>query len=736
MSSQQVGFQFQGDVIGGASLVHAATGRLLKALSDGGVDFYAVSATVQLGKTIPIQPSQERGVSRLLASRGSRTGFLAKALSIGWGHSDVAIELARTRAGASALLTVGALVTGSTNYTAAHALSELMILGGCEPDYLPTVDVLKSMVAYLAPFMFDSGFSKIFEHIVSASISACGSLGRYIPDGLISTGEAPEWAGAMKHLISTATHGETAYLRIKQRGAWLAAYATHILCMAVKIRVKEGVVWESAGSRGSVILQLDEFEPQPNRTGSQNDLELVCVAGVACDTLRLGDPQTEEGRKPMEITYALTEALAIELRLDARFSESINAGIRKAMLGLIRQSSRCLLIGTKHTINGHFQSEKLLQDVSQQIGIMETSEEVFDLEAQHLRDNTRIQQMPGGRWLNDATTFQIHDACGFHGDGVGHPQGFGCFCKRVCRLIVGFAATATALMQCVYDPLFLRVSADTINGKRETGWTQAISRVTPYSPTEVAPAEILLHLSQLVHGNDAVHELDGLPLAVSAGHCSIYSRCILNRECYDTAGRTLAIESGRISLKRTMRKMVRTDGRTGPSFISGSSDGTSNTYLPGLSVAPHYAGEDVGINMECSLGENEIWLSCFISSKHLPMHAVDISKCRERLLTCIVPPPCQHGHDKPLIVSKQMGLVVVSTFFTSCSSRSLSPFEGVQFFALAGCSIEQMLQLAYLPREYSCLQGDACLQCAVRFLKYSGSNSLTPEKKAVYIIMT
>src|SRR3954452_13882092 len=146
MAENQVGFSFQADVIGGSSLLHAATGRLLKALSDGGVDFYAVSATVQLGKVIPIQPSQEVAVSRLLASRKGRAGFIAKALSIGWGHSDVAIELARTRAGASALLTIGALATGSTMYTAALGLSELMILNGCEPDYLPTVDSLKSMV--------------------------------------------------------------------------------------------------------------------------------------------------------------------------------------------------------------------------------------------------------------------------------------------------------------------------------------------------------------------------------------------------------------------------------------------------------------------------------------------------------------------------------------------------------------------------------------------------------------
>lgn len=60
----QVGFSIQADVIGGGSLLHAATGRLLKALSDGGIDFYAVAAAVQLGKIIPIQSAHESSVSK------------------------------------------------------------------------------------------------------------------------------------------------------------------------------------------------------------------------------------------------------------------------------------------------------------------------------------------------------------------------------------------------------------------------------------------------------------------------------------------------------------------------------------------------------------------------------------------------------------------------------------------------------------------------------------------------
>ncbi|KAF6834864.1 hypothetical protein CMUS01_06018 [Colletotrichum musicola] len=42
--SNEVGFAFQADVVNLGSLTHMMTGRVLKALSDGGVDTYAVAS--------------------------------------------------------------------------------------------------------------------------------------------------------------------------------------------------------------------------------------------------------------------------------------------------------------------------------------------------------------------------------------------------------------------------------------------------------------------------------------------------------------------------------------------------------------------------------------------------------------------------------------------------------------------------------------------------------------------
>lgn len=134
----------QADIVNIGSLTHLITGRVLKALSDGGVDVYAVAASIWLGKQFKMRSALERTVHSHLASRKGINGFLAKALHIGWGHSEVAVEMSRTRAGTNALLLIGAISAGSSYFEAARCLSELLAISGCEPDHLPNVDVLKS----------------------------------------------------------------------------------------------------------------------------------------------------------------------------------------------------------------------------------------------------------------------------------------------------------------------------------------------------------------------------------------------------------------------------------------------------------------------------------------------------------------------------------------------------------------------------------------------------------------
>lgn len=120
---------------------------------------------LHLGKDIPITQFQESIVARAIQKRSvSRSGILAKALSVGWGYSDMAYEFSRTRAGCATLLLVDALAAGRSTFYAAQALQELLSLNRCAPEVLPSVDALHSTVKYLVPIMEDSGFRAILEN--------------------------------------------------------------------------------------------------------------------------------------------------------------------------------------------------------------------------------------------------------------------------------------------------------------------------------------------------------------------------------------------------------------------------------------------------------------------------------------------------------------------------------------------------------------------------------------------
>ncbi|WYZ36930.1 hypothetical protein EsH8_II_000436 [Colletotrichum jinshuiense] len=256
--SDQVGFSFQADVVNTASMGHVITGRLLKALSDGGVDTYATWSTIQLGKLLTTRSSLQTSVYSHIASKTSYKSVLSKALSIGWGHSAPIADLARSVAGTNAILLIGALSTGSPPFGAAQCLSELMSIYGLEADMVPSVDVLKGLIVYLAPYVQDLGFSKVLQHITilaennirSQAMKGGFKLLESIND-LQKLGGAAAWAGAIKQLIFTSQRGEQHFMVLKMRGSWLPAFASHILGMSVELRFNEQLIWASGGDQGS-----------------------------------------------------------------------------------------------------------------------------------------------------------------------------------------------------------------------------------------------------------------------------------------------------------------------------------------------------------------------------------------------------------------------------------------------------------------------------------------------------
>src|SRR6266516_5574790 len=122
-----------------------------------------------------------------------------------------------------------------------------------------------------------------------------------VPLGLTATGEVSEWARAIKQLVLSSTGDETGYFLVKQRGAWLASYASHILGMAVKLLLRDEVLWESAGSQGCAIFQLVQPGTRTLWKIGTDDLQII------------NEPQTQAGQKSMSLDYLLGESLAMSL---------------------------------------------------------------------------------------------------------------------------------------------------------------------------------------------------------------------------------------------------------------------------------------------------------------------------------------------------------------------------------------------------------------------------------------
>lgn len=258
MSSQStaVGFQFQGDVFGGGSLTWQATGRLFKALSDGGIDPYSVSALVQLGKGVQVSEKLRLSIGHLVRSRSNRSSFISKALWLGWGHTEIAYELAKTQAGLSALALIAAFSAGTSDFEASRSLVALMGEFGCEADMLPSVEALRPAVSFFAPIVRDCGVAEVLGQVkrqceVQMSPSQCS-------DGL-NVGDPHVWANTLKLIFSAYAQGVNLTICAQQRAFWFAAFAARILGMATVVQMSPSgpALWQCAGDGPSLTIYLE-----------------------------------------------------------------------------------------------------------------------------------------------------------------------------------------------------------------------------------------------------------------------------------------------------------------------------------------------------------------------------------------------------------------------------------------------------------------------------------------------
>ncbi|KAI0896424.1 hypothetical protein F4806DRAFT_508353 [Annulohypoxylon nitens] len=404
MSGNAVGFGFQADVTSMGSLVYSLTGRVLKAMSDGGLDIYAFVAIIVLGKGISLRDSLGNTVRPHIMSKGGFQSVLSKALSIGWGHKGLAVEMANTKAGTNALLLIGALATGPSNFQAAQCLSELLSLRGCELDSLPSVDVLKHMIGYCAPFVYDLGFAKVLENVTTTAIHRIKIKTQDYSEPynyLTKCGDAMGVAGGINQLFLTSQKKESYYAITRIRGAWFAAFASHILGMAVELRLDDTVLWASAGYNGAAIFELGKH--QSNETSTQ------AISNGIIELVRDSEPQYHE---ELEIDYLVGEIFQSLASQEPRITPTIWEGIGRCICQVT--FSMLLRFSPGETFREKFALEVAFRETLKAFGFIISSTDLVGSRFTFMGWE-KLKKTPCIKELDKNTLNMLFTTCGKHG---------------------------------------------------------------------------------------------------------------------------------------------------------------------------------------------------------------------------------------------------------------------------------------------------------------------------------
>ena len=749
--SQAVGFSFQGDVFAGGSLAFSAAGKLLKSLSDGGVDVYAVWALVQLGKGIPISQHQEAIVSRAMQKRSqTRNGYLAKALSIGWGHNDAAYELSKTRGGCAALLTMNAFGAGNSDFVAAQGLQELMRLQGCEVGYLPSVDVIRNVVSFMTPIMRDSGFHSVFETIRLAVVTQLAKR-LSVPDfeavsrSLTTERNAPsEWTNACHQLFLTSKLGESILLQTSSRSVWLAAFAVVVLEMECTLLYGTSVLWGAGGSKGSVTIQITDQVQTP--IGFSKTFELR------------PQPATAFSKKDFEVTYLLEDALRSELLclpyLSDRCQRNITLAIVRLFTSLVISFSNPRYLSPYGYEDYDFSwpflhLDEAIMSVCQRLGISlpNIESEISQLIPKPGARQSSLRNQRSFLEEQDQSEICRNCWCEAHQKPEGATRPI-CLLETIKVLLSGFSATALALLPCAFHTSAVRVRPCVMNGGQPTRlsefvsswWTRELSTGEDNRYANVARESLSLYLSHLralLHVEpDAPESPYSDPLASSAKDTTVAVRALLEEEAFSVSGQYLAIYSGRLSSQGCLREIV-TEGR-GKAKAGRQRSTKPYTLAAGCLFRPSNASSCRSLSSLCIVDvKSKVFEARFylvpirsdlitstVSEEYPREDSINLSITESlcKLLRSTISSSCGHPKETPLLIPEDSEFELFEAGIDSVLPRSrasclfLSAHGNRSWQLIAyGSESCQQLSVELRDRVWSrvvILQGDSCLPCA------------------------
>ncbi len=660
--------------------------------------------------------------------------MLSQVLSIGWGHSEIAVELSRTQAGTHALLLIGALSVGYSYFAAAQVLSELLVLLGCEADQLPSVDVLRPLVAYLAPFMRDLGFSRVLHLVTTSAEHVAMRKLNHCPVSLTAAGEPPILAGAVTQLMLTSRLGETVYMNTGQRGAWLAAFASHILGMSVSLILGDTVLWACAGTSGEAVIQVGQPEDRQDSrggagVGAGTSLQRHANTTAPTNIVLVDPPRTADGEQPLVLDCTLAEALDASLGHYPLVDETIRHNIHCAIADLSRDITKWLSLEAgdgfrSHKIGGDFDSAGALTETLSHFGIPgdvvgRALDRVGSVRHTRWPEGEGITDHHGLKYMDTEAIRYLQQTCPTHQADPDANFFSGCLCSKIGRLIHSYASSVAALMQCRYDPETTRVQAALLEGRVGSSWVEGC-----ILPDDLIPVlnfghgsilSLFSHLSHLLHSGDSdapsenkIASLRYNVLGISGGSTTIHFSLILTDDCYDAQGRLITISSGRATVNGLMRHLLLETKGQAPvagAFSDLPRPKTSEVAV-GTYVQPHYRPGNLRIFLDAIVTEGEIRVSAALGDDITRARPICLFRLIDNLFFTTINRPCSHSHDEPWKIPGAPLCVRLSPL----AAQQNRDANQLILYALKGRKLEQMVQ-CYID-DTAALQLSMCLGCA------------------------
>jgi len=611
----------------------------------------------------------------------------------------------------------------------------LLTLSGCELGNVPNIDVLKNMITYLAPFVQGLGFSKVLEHVTTTCQK---QLLRSYKDvtGLVACGESRILAGVIYQLCLIAQREESIYLVVRQRGAWIASFASYLLGLSVEVLLEDTVLWESAGRNGKVSLQLATDFTSSRGVERHGHLTLSLVP----------EPIDSSGREPLVIYYDPATALNTELSQIPEIPTARYPGIQTAIvrLCLVVIEELCVsefAIGLESKPSSTLPSSRLgllsEQPTTRLLSVFGIPDQLIAIGKKDFRTyRSRIKvrgygsRAHGFYYLDSDQKSWLRSACSSTICMQANLEKLGelrsCLCGRVGKIIVGYASTILALGQCVADAPDLRLRADVLNGSVRTKWLHEL----------VLSADLIRniigHLGQLLTWSlsdvdDGIERLfkssqgGSCVLGVSADAYTIAYTALLSDEAFDNYGRMLTITSGRATVDGLFRNYL-LERMVDPSIPK---EDPPPLLAPGSFIEPHYYPGRLQVWIETGVVEEGVIVGTFVGHGQ-ETTGISLSMCAAEMKRVVVT-RCEHSKTRPYRVPHSchqpnntnqplphwiLPFGYVYTYGTSWLYHSL----GIVIFPLKGNRLHQLIQCGLLRRERRSvtLQINSCIACALR----------------------